>query len=68
MARSKHTRTERLETKHYADEDRIFENQHLLDATEIFRKLNVHKKVRKPVTDVLTVSFRAVEPGLVIVT
>ena len=29
-----------------ADEKcRIFENQHLLDATEIFRKLNVHKKV-----------------------
>lgn len=26
-------------------DDRIFENQHLLDATEIFRKLNVHKKV-----------------------
>jgi hypothetical protein len=25
---------------------RIFENQHLLDATEIFRKLNVHKKVQ----------------------
>ena len=25
-------------------DDRIFEN-HLLDATEIFRKLNVHKKV-----------------------
>lgn len=25
---------------------RIYENQHLLDATEIFRKLNVHKKVR----------------------
>ncbi len=24
---------------------RIFDNQHLLDATEIFRKLNVHKKV-----------------------
>lgn len=24
--------------------DRIYENQHLLDATEIFRKLNVHKK------------------------
>ena len=23
---------------------RIIENQHLLDATEIFRKLNVHKK------------------------
>lgn len=27
---------------------RIFDNQHLLDATEIFRKLNVHKKVRNP--------------------
>ena len=25
---------------------RIYDNQHLLDATEIFRKLNVHKKVR----------------------
>lgn len=25
---------------------RIVENTHLLDATEIFRKLNVHKKVR----------------------
>lgn len=25
---------------------KIFENQHLLDATEIFRKLNYHKKVR----------------------
>lgn len=25
--------------------DRIVENTHLLDATEIFRKLNVHKKV-----------------------
>ena len=24
--------------------DRIYQNQHLLDATEIFRKLNVHKK------------------------
>jgi hypothetical protein len=24
---------------------RIVDNQHLLDATEIFRKLNVHKKV-----------------------
>jgi len=30
-----------------ADNDRIFENTHLLDATEIFRKLNVHKKVRR---------------------
>ena len=27
---------------------RILENQHLLDATEIFRKLNVHKKVISP--------------------
>lgn len=27
------------------DKCRIFDNQHLLDATEIFRKLNVHKKV-----------------------
>ena len=25
--------------------DRILDNAHLLDATEIFRKLNVHKKV-----------------------
>lgn len=25
---------------------RIYDNQHLLDATEIFRKLNVHKKVK----------------------
>lgn len=25
---------------------RIVDNTHLLDATEIFRKLNVHKKVR----------------------
>ncbi|KAI4735494.1 cornichon [Aureobasidium sp. EXF-12298] len=31
--------TRRLLTRY-----RIFENQHLLDATEIFRKLNVHKK------------------------
>lgn len=29
-----------------SQEIRIFDNQHLLDATEIFRKLNVHKKVR----------------------
>jgi hypothetical protein len=33
-----------------ADSGRIFENQHLLDATEIFRKLNVHKKVRHAYT------------------
>lgn len=26
-------------------DNRIFEKNHLLDATEIFRKLNVHKKV-----------------------
>lgn len=26
--------------------NRILDNAHLLDATEIFRKLNVHKKVR----------------------
>ena len=31
--------------KHADGEGRIFDNQHLLDATEIFRKLNVHKKV-----------------------
>jgi hypothetical protein len=29
-----------------ADECRIVDNAHLLDATEIFRKLNVHKKVK----------------------
>lgn len=29
-----------------ANRGRIFEKNHLLDATEIFRKLNVHKKVR----------------------
>lgn len=28
--------------------DRIYEQQHLLDATEIFRKLNTHKKVGLP--------------------
>ena len=28
--------------------NRIVDNAHLLDATEIFRKLNVHKKVGKP--------------------
>ena len=35
---------------HWEDEAdttcRIFDKNHLLDATEIFRKLNVHKKVR----------------------
>jgi hypothetical protein len=35
-------------SKRITDHGRIFENQHLLDATEIFRKLNVHKKVRNP--------------------
>jgi hypothetical protein len=29
---------------------KIFDNQHLLDATEIFRKLNVHKKVNANVS------------------
>jgi hypothetical protein len=33
-----------LETQ--ANKCRIVDNAHLLDATEIFRKLNVHKKVR----------------------
>jgi hypothetical protein len=28
------------------EEYRIVDNAHLLDATEIFRKLNVHKKVQ----------------------
>lgn len=32
---------------------RILDNAHLLDATEIFRKLNVHKKVWNSVWDVL---------------
>jgi hypothetical protein len=36
----------RIYTRRSTDPGRIFENQHLLDATEIFRKLNVHKKVR----------------------
>lgn len=31
----------------YTDTDRIVDNAHLLDATEIFRKLNVHKKVSR---------------------
>lgn len=31
--------------------NRIFDNQHLLDATEIFRKLNVHKKVKQSVSN-----------------
>lgn len=37
-----------------ADNGRIFENQHLLDATEIFRKLNVHKKVRLKMKNALS--------------
>ena len=32
---------------------RIVDNTHLLDATEIFRKLNVHKKVRSAPTPAL---------------
>jgi hypothetical protein len=37
---------EDVDLRNNTDRGRIFENQHLLDATEIFRKLNVHKKVR----------------------
>ena len=42
-------RAEGTATKHHGTHannppHRILENQHLLDATEIFRKLNVHKK------------------------
>lgn len=32
---------------------RIFDKNHLLDATEIFRKLNVHKKVRRSYSEYL---------------
>ena len=38
------TRTTLNETYANNSPHRILENQHLLDATEIFRKLNVHKK------------------------
>jgi len=38
---------------------RILDNAHLLDATEIFRKLNVHKKVWNSVWD--GVAFGVVE-------
>jgi hypothetical protein len=40
------TYKEEVDLRNNANRSRIFENQHLLDATEIFRKLNVHKKVR----------------------
>lgn len=30
--------------RHTDGVNRIFDNQHLLDATEIFRKLNIHKR------------------------
>ena len=33
-----------MKTNANAKVHRIFENQHLLDATEIFRKLNIHKR------------------------
>ena len=36
--------TTHSETRANCPPHRILENQHLLDATEIFRKLNVHKK------------------------
>jgi hypothetical protein len=38
------TPTTHNETRANNPPHRILENQHLLDATEIFRKLNVHKK------------------------
>lgn len=41
----------------YADTDRIVDNAHLLDATEIFRKLNVHKKVSLKTFDMDTKQF-----------
>lgn len=40
----------RVKNRRLIASGRILENQHLLDATEIFRKLNVHKKVRKIVS------------------
>ena len=44
----RHTlRTEYNGESSYTDHhgcDRIFDNAHLLDATEIFRKLNIHKR------------------------
>ncbi|KAJ9643982.1 COPII-coated vesicle protein [Coniosporium apollinis] len=36
---------------------KIMDNQHLLDATEIFRKLNVHKKVAAPTSVMLNIIF-----------
>ena len=39
---------------HWISVLRIYENQHLLDATEIFRKLNVHKKVRIVINLIMT--------------
>lgn len=51
-------------TEECADHDRrIFENQHLLDATEIFRKLNVHKKVR-PVASGKLLQSNSADPSL----
>lgn len=38
---------------------RIVDNAHLLDATEIFRKLNVHKKVRHSVGKAVVIRMNA---------
>ena len=40
---------------------RIFDNQHLLDATEIFRKLNVHKKVLSTTREIRSTSSGGVD-------
>lgn len=45
---------------------RIFENQHLLDATEIFRKLNVHKKVFLPFLSASMTSNPLINPSGVV--
>ena len=48
MRRSTATSCRALRSTLANSTSRIFDNQHLLDATEIFRKLNVHKKVSFP--------------------
>lgn len=45
---------------------RIFENQHLLDATEIFRRLNVHKKVLLPYLSASMTSNPLINPSGVV--
>jgi hypothetical protein len=48
---------------------RIVDNAHLLDATEIFRKLNVHKKVRHTPHELLkivgAVANSRANPGII---